>query len=79
MLFYGTPILYSADLFPPKVQTILHLNPMATIIESYRDVLFYQQSPNLLHLIYVFIFSIILLFIGTLVFKKLEKGFAEEL
>lgn len=79
MLFYATPVLYSMSMFPPKIQNILKLNPMATIIESYRDILFYQQLPNFLGLGLVFVFSIIVLIIGIKVFKKLEKGFAEEL
>ena len=79
MLFYGTPVLYSASLFPEKIRFLLNLNPMATIIQSYRDIFFYQTCPNLMALLFVFIFSVILLFIGAAVFKKLEKGFAEEL
>lgn len=78
MLFYATPILYSMDMFPEKIQKILHLNPMATIIESYRDIFFNQTNPNFIRLFLVFIFSIVLLFIGIKIFNKLEKGFAEE-
>ena len=79
MLFYGTPILYSMDMFPPKIQAILHLNPMTTIIESYRNIFFYKQAPNMVGLGLVFLFSLLVLFIGIKVFDKLEKGFAEEL
>ncbi len=79
MLFYATPVLYSMNMFPIKIQNILKLNPMTTIIESYRDVLFYQQVPNVLGLALVAILSIIILILGIKVFKKLEKGFAEEL
>lgn len=79
MLFYATPVLYSMNMFPIKIQNILKLNPMTTIIESYRDVLFYQQVPNVLGLALVAIFSIIIIILGIKVFKKLEKGFAEEL
>ena len=79
MLFYATPVLYSMSMFPKKIQLLLHLNPMTTIIESYRDIFYYQQMPNLLGLFLVLIFSLILMFIGIKVFKKLEKGFAEEL
>ena len=79
MLFYATPVLYSLEMFPKKIQFILRLNPMTIIIESYRKVLFYQELPDLFGLLIVFIFSIIVLLIGCAVFKKLEKGFAEEL
>lgn len=78
MLFYATPVLYSMDMFPKRVQMILHLNPMATIIESYRNIFFYQKMPDILGLVAVFIISILLLTLGIFTFKKLEKGFAEE-
>lgn len=79
MLFYATPVLYSATLFPEKYRWILNLNPMTTIINSYRDIFYYQTMPNLKMLGIVFVFSLILLIIGYNVFNKLKKGFAEEL
>ena len=79
MLFYGTPILYSSDLFPAKINWLLKLNPLTTIIESYRNIFYYQTLPNLKDLGIVFIISSIILVIGYKIFKKLEKGFAEEL
>ncbi len=78
MLFYATPIIYSADLFPKSVAWVLNLNPMAVLINSYRDILYYQQLPNLGNLFFVFLLSIMLLLIGIKIFKVLEKGFAEE-
>lgn len=78
MLFYATPIIYSADLFPRSVAWILNLNPLAVIINGYRNILYYHQFPNFIELLGVFIFSVLLLFIGIKVFKKLERSFAEE-
>ena len=78
MLFYATPVLYSTTLFPEKYRWILYLNPMTTIINSYRDIFYSKQMPNMNLLIPVFIGIIILVLIGTLVFRKLKKGFAEE-
>ena len=79
MLFYATPVLYSMDMFPARIQWLLRLNPMTVLIESYRDIFFYQQAPNFLVLALVFLGSLVLLLLGIVVFKKLEKGFAEEL
>ena len=78
LLFYATPILYTADMFPESIRWVLYLNPMTTIIESYRNVFYYQQSPALIPLMIVFAVSFIILIIGYLIFKKLERGFAEE-
>ena len=77
MLFYATPILYESSLFGDKAW-ILSLNPMTTIINSYRDILYSGIVPNLIQLGLVLVFSILLLLTGILVFRKLEKGFAEE-
>lgn len=79
MLFYLTPILYSAQMFEGSpIKNIIRLNPMATIINSYRNVLFYQTIPELKSLLITFIASIILLWIGFKIFNKLQRGFAEE-
>ena len=77
MLFYATPILYSTELFGSKAW-ILQLNPMTTIINSYRDILYSKTMPNLTMLFCVLMGSILLLLIGIFIFRKLEKGFAEE-
>lgn len=79
MLFYATPILYNADMFlGSKIEWMIHINPMATLITSYRDILFHQTQPSFQALGIVFMFSVILIFIGYRVFRRLEKGFAEE-
>lgn len=79
MLFYATPVLYSSSLFPENIRWLLNLNPMAQIINGYRDILFYQQMPDLKWLGIMFLVSSVILVLGIIIFKKLEKGFAEEL
>ena len=79
MLFYATPILYSADLFSgTKLEILFKINPMATIIEGYRSIFYYQQVPEMGALFGVILFSFVLFVIGYMVFRKLQKGFAEE-
>ncbi len=79
MLFYATPILYSPDIFAGSpISMIIKANPLAIIITGYRDALFYKTMPNLSSLFIAFVGSLILLFLGIAIFKKLEKGFAEE-
>ncbi|MBE6119048.1 ABC transporter permease [Faecalicoccus pleomorphus] len=82
MAFYGTPILYSLETLnnaPSFLVKLVQLNPMTTIIEAYRNIFMYHEFPLLKPLLLVFILSIIILIFGYLVFKKLEKGFAEEM
>lgn len=80
MLFYATPILYSSKMFSGTAfEWIIKLNPVATIINSYRDIFYYQTTPDLKPLMIVLLIGIILFYLGLRVFRKLEKGFAEEL
>lgn len=78
MLFYATPILYSSEMFGDYAW-ILKYNPLTTIIGAYRDIFYSKVMPNFSSLGIVFIFSFILLVLGYKIFRKLEKGFAEEL
>lgn len=78
-LFYATPIVYSLDSLPESYKFIMKLNPMSHIIEGYRSIFYYQQMPNLKILTILLVLSTILTILGYLLFKKLQKGFAEEL
>ena len=78
MLFYATPILYPATLFPERLRWILYLNPISGIVECYRDIFMNHTMPSLNTLLYLVIIAAILFFVGLVIFRKLEKGFAEE-
>jgi len=79
MLFYGTPILYNVTLFPENLRWILNLNPIAHIINAYRDIFMYHQLSSFSSWLYMIIVSLFVLVVGLAIFKKLQKGFAEEL
>ena len=79
MLFYGTPILYSADMFMgTKIELLVKMNPMATIINSYKDIFYWQNMPHINSLLIVLVASAVFCYVGLLIFRKLSKGFAEE-
>lgn len=78
MLFYGTPILYPVTLFPEKFRWILYINPLTELINAYRDIFIYHQLPGLTSVGYLVGITIVIFFIGLAIFRKLEKGFAEE-
>lgn len=79
MLFYATPILYSPSIFSGSSLSILMtINPLATIINAYRNIMYYQTMPQVASLLIVLAGSIVLCYIGWRIFHRLEKGFAEE-
>ena len=77
-LQYLTPVMYGADMVPDWAMPIFRLNPLSPVIEIYRDILYYQQIPSLSSLFSALIVGIVSIVIGELLFKKLQKGFAEE-
>ena len=79
LFFYATPILYSTDLFSGWFSWIFKLNPLAHIINAYRDVFYVHQVPQILNLLILLVGGLIVLIIFYLVFKRLEKRFAEEI
>lgn len=77
--FYGTPIVYKLEQLPANLQVFMQLNPMTHLINAYRDIFYYQQMPNFKMLGLLLAIAIGLTVIGYFIFKKLQKGFAEEL
>lgn len=74
-----TPVMYASDMVPEQLLPIWNLNPMKSVIEAYRDILYYQQAPQLSTLLVAVLLGVGFLIIGAIVFDKLQKGFAEEL
>ena len=79
MAFYATPILYSTNFFDGWFLWIFRLNPMAHILNAYRDVFYVHAVPNVLNLLILLGIGIVILIGCYFAFNKLEKRFAEEL
>lgn len=79
LLFYATPIAYSVARVPEQFSWVVRYNPVAYVIEGFRDIFIYHEIPNVSSLLIVLIISLFLSFVGYFVFSKLQKGFAEEL
>ena len=77
--FYGTPIVYKLEQLPANLQVIMQLNPMTHLINAYRDIFYYQQMPNFKMLGIILLIGLALTVVGYFIFKKLQKGFAEQL
>ena len=77
--FYLTPIFYPITMVPEEYLSLYLLNPMATIVHSYRSIIFYGIPPDPFYLSIVFLISIFCFFIGIYVFRRLESRFAEVL
>ena len=76
-LQYMTPVMYGSDMVPDWAMPIFRLNPMTPVIEIYRDILYYGNVPQMSSLLLALFIGIVFIIVGELLFKKLQKGFAE--
>jgi lipopolysaccharide transport system permease protein len=78
ILFYVTPIIYSEDMVPAKYKTFLLLNPLSIIMLSWRK-LFINGVMDFEAAGIAFLYAIVVLAIGYVIFSRLRWKFAEVL
>jgi lipopolysaccharide transport system permease protein len=74
--FYASPIIYPASGVPEKWRAVYFLNPLAGIIEGYRDVLIHGRPPGA-YLISSAIVASLIFALGFWYFKRVEYQFAD--
>ncbi len=77
ILFYCTPIVYPLSLVTNYLLPYYMLNPVTQIITIYRNIMVAGTLPTLDSVITVVVIIIALFIIGSLVFTKLQRRFAE--
>ena len=76
--FYLTPILYPLSMVKDRLGSIIYLNPMASLIQAWRDLFLYDQLPGF-DIWPALVFAAITLVAGIIVFKTLEERFEDAL
>jgi len=74
---YATPIIYPLSRIPESFRVFYMLNPMAGVIDSWRNVLAKGVAPDLSYLGIAAIGAVLLFMIGYFVFKKTEMTLAD--
>jgi len=69
---YITPVIYPLEKVPEVYRGLYLLNPMAVIIQSYREVILENKSPEIFGLLLVACISVAVFLGGIYVFKKFE-------
>ena len=75
---YVTPIGYPMSyLQHSKFKMFISLNPLSSIVESFRYALFHKGIFDGSGLLYSFIFMLVCLIVGLIIFSKVEKSFMD--
>lgn len=76
-LLYASPVAYSSDLVPRKAQAIFAFNPIVGLMDGYRWSCLGVPIANWGPLIYSLAFALVSLFVGAIVFQRMERRFAD--
>ena len=77
LLFFVTPIIYPLDQFPANLRFIFVINPIAPIIQAFRDIVAYGRAPDFVSLYYPIVFAGVALVVGYSTFKSFETEMAD--
>ena len=77
LLMYATPIIYPVSTVPEKYRVWIMINPVSSIVESFRFAFLGTGDFSWMHLGYSFGFMICLLFAGILIFNRVERTFMD--
>lgn len=77
LMMYGTTVIYPLSAAPEQYKKYIELNPMTGIIEAFRFGFLGKGEFTLWSIGYSAIFTIIILFLGIVIFNKTEKNFVD--
>lgn len=79
LLFYISPVVWVQEKLPEKLQYILRLNPLAYLINGYRDSILYGDAfmRHWRHGIYFWVITLALFVLGCVVHMKFRKQFID--
>ena len=76
LMMYGTPVIYPMSSIPEKWRWLIQLNPMTAPVEAFRAIFLGGPIPWSA-LGFSTAFTALLLFIGVIIFNKVEKTFMD--
>jgi len=76
-VFYLSPIFYERARLPSELGMLYKFNPVAIIIDGYREALIYGSSPDYLSLLVILLIGFLLIFIGLGLINKYDKEYCK--
>ncbi len=76
-LFFITPIIWTPDRLPPNFRFLVDYNPLAFLVEAYRDLVLEGTFPALSTTLWFSLFAGMLLLGGFFIFARVKQNFAD--
>jgi len=77
LMMYATPVIYPLSAAPAKYARVIALNPLSGLIETFRYGFLGSGRFYAGYFWYSVIVSVLIFFIGLIVFNKVEKNFVD--
>ena len=77
LLMYATPVIYPISSVPARFQFLIKLNPMTSIVETFRFAFLGAGTVAPMELLYSFIFMLVVVGIGSITFNRVEQTFMD--
>jgi len=74
---YGTPVIYPVSSIPQNWRWVANVNPITPIIETFRAGFLGAGDASWVRLGYSAIFMLVVIFIGVVIFNRVEKTFID--
>jgi ABC-2 type transport system permease protein len=74
LLMFLTPLMYPLSMVPPKYEWIVRYNPLRSILEVFRDPIYYAKVPPLSHLSVAAGLALLMLAIGIVAFRRTSRN-----
>jgi len=78
-MFFLTPIIWTPDRLPEGIRWVVDYNPLAYLVEVYRDLILRGEIPGGLSTLYFTLFSVALFIVGFTLFVRVKPRFADML
>ena len=70
LLMYMTPVFYPLDIVPERMRWAVRYNPIRSVLEVFRDPIYYGKIPPLSHLAVAVSAVLLALLVGIVAFRK---------
>lgn len=74
---YGSAVIYPVSSLPDKWGELLMLNPVVPIVEAFRYAFTGRGTFSITYLTLSMVVSVVILFVGIVIFNKVEKTFMD--
>ena len=78
-MFFVTPIIWTPERLPEKMRWVVDYNPLAYLVNAYRDLILLGELPGLQSTLYFTLFSVALFAASFWLFVRLKPWFADRL